>query len=74
MTFDEIVCTACKGKGKRKVPFTGNTKTYPGHYVNCRYCDSTGSRKHQIFNWMKDPNGDKYIYKEPKGTQRKEMI
>lgn len=70
----EEVCTACDGKGWRRVPrIAGNVKVYPDGKVNCRFCNSTGKRKYQVFNWMKDPEGDKYIKKEPTNKVAKKV-
>ena len=60
----ETLCTACDGKGYNLVPYSGNTRISPPSRVNCRYCYSTGSRKHQLFNWMRQPDGYKYIIKQ----------
>lgn len=71
MRLTERSCSACKGSGVLESNFTGNTKVSPSIIEQCSYCGGTGSRKFQIFNWMKDPNGEKYIHKETEGFKRK---
>jgi DnaJ-class molecular chaperone len=75
MKLTEKTCTACKGSGVSESNFSGNTKVSPSIVEECVYCGGTGSRKYQIFNWMKDPNGEKYISKDlPKGFHKKEEL
>jgi hypothetical protein len=64
----ENSCTACKGTGIKFIPrIKGNTRVYPDGRVNCRFCyGSPGSRKQQIFNWMREDNPEKYIKKAKK--------
>jgi hypothetical protein len=61
-------CTACKGTGIRPIPrIAGNTRVYPDGRVNCRFCyGGAGSRKQQVFNWMQELDGEKYIKRAKK--------
>lgn len=56
-------CSACNGTGVKEENFVGNTKIFPPQEKHCFYCDGTGYKQYQIFNWMRDPEGFKYITK-----------
>jgi DnaJ-class molecular chaperone len=75
MKLTEYFCSACKGSGVSESNFSGNTKISPSTVERCVYCGGTGSRKYQIFNWMKDPDGEKYISKDlPESFHKKEEL
>lgn len=40
----------------------------------CSFCDGTGNRKEQIFNWMRDDQPEKYIIKPRKKKARKRKL
>ena len=72
--LDILHCSACKGKGEVEIHYAGNTKISPPHMEKCNFCSGTGYKRYQIFNWFKDPKGDKYMYKNPKGIYKKEEL
>ena len=74
MKLTERKCSACKGTGVLEHHYMGNTKISPTKIEECSYCGGTGSRKYQIFNWMRDPNGEKYISKKTSGIYKKEEL
>ena len=74
MKLTEKTCSNCEGTGALEHHFTGNTKISPTKVDQCPACGGTGSLKYQIFNWMRDPNGEKYIHKETKGFHKKEEL
>jgi DnaJ-class molecular chaperone len=47
-------CTACDGIGITKRYFIGTVKVYPPEEIKCHFCNGTGKRKEQIFNWMQE--------------------
>lgn len=63
MALTEKPCSSCDGTGVLEYHYSGNTKISPSEIGPCEFCGGTGSLKHQIFNWMRDPNGEKYIHK-----------
>lgn len=61
----EEACTACKGLKQIIDPvITNNTRIHPGVLIECIYCKGSGLRKDQVFNWMRSPDGEKYIDKK----------
>lgn len=60
MIEDKDTCTACNGTGIGLMEWPANTKVVVAQ-PKCRYCDGTGKRKEQVFNWMKDPEPEKYL-------------
>lgn len=67
----EEICTACKGTGDGWEPFPSNTRVLGDVSHTCRYCDGTGTRQTQIFNWMKEDYPEKYLKRPIKVNKKK---